>query len=248
MAAKRPRILLIGGTTEARELAASIDGHVITSLAGVTSDPKLPEGRVRTGGFGGSEGLVEYIRSERIEAIVDAAHPYAARMHNQVAFAAECANIPRMTLIRPPWKQVIGDRWSSAPNAESAAISAFSLGQTILFTHGREVPPSVRAARGHTIHFRTIEKPERLPPEIIWQKARLPLDIDSEAGFIEQNRIDVIVSKQSGGRSTYAKIEAARHAGVPVIMIERPQFAFGNIVSSTAAVRAWLEDAFGRRT
>jgi len=219
------RILILGGTSDARLLASELiaAGHdVVTSLAGVTEAPVLPKGAVRTGGFGGEEGLYAYLRDGGFAALADATHPFAAQISRHGFSAARRAGIPYLRLEREPWMSAAEDRWIGVP-AIASAVDALPSGSRVLLTIGRkEIGPFL--ARGDISGVaRMIEKsPLPLPPN--WQLilARPPFSFEDERKLLHDQHISHLVTKNAGGAQTEAKLLAARALNLPVVMIARP--------------------------
>ena len=220
------RILILGGTAEARDLARRLVAderfEVISSLAGRTRDPIMPEGFVRVGGFGGVDGLTSYLDDEDIDLVADATHPFAAGMSSNAAAACAAAAIPCLRLERPAWTPGPGDRWTFVPDVEAAAQTVPE-GAIALVTIGRqEIGPFLKRGDVQLV-LRMIEPPETaLPPSSILIAARPPFTLEEERETLEAHGVTVLVTKNSGGDATVAKLTAARELGIPVIMIERP--------------------------
>ncbi|MFI1460090.1 cobalt-precorrin-6A reductase [Nocardia carnea] len=242
------RILLLGGTGEARELAHALAGErgleIVSSLAGRVSDPVRPGGTVRVGGFGGVEGLRNWSTGNAIELIVDATHPFAATMTAHAARASVELGLPMIRLNRPGWTAGPGDHWLRVPDLAAAAEVSADTGDRILLTIGRQ---GVGAFAGYTRPWyliRAIDPPDAaLPPchEILL--ARGPFTVESESALLARQRIEVLVTKDSGGAATAAKLVAAREAGIPVVMVDRPPTPPGLVeVTSVAAAREWVVD------
>ncbi len=240
------RVLVLGGTTEASALAKLLAGDArfkaTLSLAGRTLDPKPQPLAMRVGGFGGVEGLVRWLHDEKVAAVIDATHPYAAQMSTNAVAACAQAAVPLGSIVRPPWRQHEDDRWRIVP---SAAAAAATLGRTplrVFLSLGRQDLHAFVGAPQHRYIARTIEAPDQvaLPPNIRILQARGPFDRDSEAKLLSDEEIDVIVSKNSGGAATYAKIEAARELEIPVVMIARPDKPAGHVLASAGEAIAWL--------
>ncbi|WP_280507863.1 cobalt-precorrin-6A reductase [Nocardia flavorosea] len=242
------RILLLGGTGEARELAHALAGarglEIVSSLAGRVSDPVRPGGIVRVGGFGGAEGLRNWLTGNAIELIVDATHPFAATMTAHAARASAELGLPMIRLNRPGWTPVPGDHWLRVPDMAAAAPVSAETGDRILLTIGRQ---GVGAFAGYTRPWyliRTIDPPDAaLPPRHEVLLARGPFTVESESALLAQQRIEVLVTKDSGGAATSAKLAAAREAGIPVVMVDRPPAPPGLVeVTSLGAAREWVID------
>ena len=240
-----PHILILGGTTESRELAAELavrhpEVRVTTSLAGRVSRPGALAGDVRIGGFGGAEGLAEWLCEHRVDAVVDATHPFAESITANAARAATDTGLPVVVLRRPGWRPVPGDRWHPVASLPEAADLLPRLGRRILLTTGR----LGLAAFAHLpqLHFvvRSVEPPEPpMPPDVELLLARGPFTVADETALLREHRIDVVVTKDSGGAATSAKLTAAREAGVPVVVVRRPPLPDG--VSAVADVGGVLE-------
>jgi precorrin-6A/cobalt-precorrin-6A reductase len=240
------RVLILGGTTEASRLATLIADDqrfdVILSLAGRTSAPKAQPVRTRSGGFGGADGLARWLHDERIEAVIDATHPFADQISANAVVACRQAGAPLASIVRLQWRTQSGDRWQSAPNAEAAAIALGEAPRRVFLGLGRqELSAFAKAPRHHYI-ARVIEPPvgSALPPDLHLLQARGPFDRAAEIKLFADEKIGVVVSKNSGGSATYAKIEAARMLGLPVIMIARPDKPAGHVVASPEEAMAWL--------
>ncbi|WP_149830083.1 cobalt-precorrin-6A reductase [Streptomyces tailanensis] len=227
-----PHILVLGGTTEARELAATLDARpdvrVTTSLAGRVSRPGALEGAVRIGGFGGAEGLAGWLREHEIDAVVDATHPFATAITVNAAEAAKATGTPAVVLRRPGWRPAPGDRWHDAGSLTEAAALLPALGRRIFLTTGRLGLPAF--AHQAELHFlvRSVEAPEPpLPPHTHVLLARGPFTVAGERAVLREHRVDVLVTKDSGGEATAAKLVAARELGVPVVVVRRPPLPEG---------------------
>ena len=240
------RVLILGGTGEAAELVAklaNIQGvEVITSLAGRTRKPSVPLGDVRIGGFGGVAGLANYLHEMKIDLLIDATHPFATQMALNAANAATTVNIPRIKLIRPPWQQVPGDRWLEVDNIKSAATVLEHQAKRVFLTVGRQEIGAF--AHLHQIWFlmRMIDPPESntaVPPGRLLCD-RGPFHLDDEREILIHHQIDTIVSKNSGGDATYAKIIAARELKLKVVMVKRPPLPPGEQVTTIDQAVLWL--------
>lgn len=232
------RILLLGGTTEARALAARLSGHdVVSSLAGRVRDPALPEGDVRVGGFGGAAGLATWLRDEKIDAVVDATHPFAERITRNAHAAAREVGVPHVVLRRPGFP--IRPEYDVVPDVHAAA-AAIPAGARVFLTIGRQqVSAFIHADAWFLV--RAIDPPTVMPPRHIVLLERGPFLVADEAELMRRHRINLLVTKNSGGDATAAKLAAARELHVPVVMIERPPLPEGaTVVSDVAGARAWL--------
>lgn len=221
-------VLVLGGTGEARALAACLAARpglrVTYSLAGRTRAPALPRCTVRTGGFGGASGLADWLAAEAVHLLVDATHPFAARISANAAAAASRAGIPLVTLRRPAWTRRPGDRWTEVPDLPAAAASLGDAPRRVLLAIGRQEVAAFRAAPQHRYLVRSIEPvdPAASPPGAETHLARGPFAEADERAFLAVRGIEVVVAKNSGGDATYGKIAAARALGLPVVMVARP--------------------------
>jgi precorrin-6A/cobalt-precorrin-6A reductase len=221
-------VLIIGGTGEARDIAALLKQaglDPITSLAGITSDPVLPPGRLRKGGFGSPSAMAQYISETGIAAVVDASHPYATRITAKTVAAAAEAGVPCWRLERPAWEQRPGEKWISAPDVAQAA-ALLPAGCRALVTTGRRHLEAFLLRRDLSGLIRVIEAPDVEFPEN-WQLllARPPFSPASERALFEREKITVLVTKNSGGEATRGKLDVARELGIAVVMVDRPAVA-----------------------
>jgi precorrin-6A/cobalt-precorrin-6A reductase len=246
------RLLILGGTTEARELAARLAGDArfdaTLSLAGRTADPALQPLPTRVGGFGGVDGLVAWLRVEAVDVLIDATHPFALRISENARTASTIAGVPLLHLERSGWDPTPGDRWTIVPDQTAAALALGEHPRRVFLTTGRLGVAAFRAAPQHHYLLRSIDPPDAadLPPECEVILARGPFPVEDEIALMRRYGIDMVVSKNSGSVATYAKIEAARHLGLTVIMIGREAPA-GEGIASVEAVMARLEALFRRR-
>lgn len=230
--------LILGGTREARDLAAMLvdAGHRVTSsLAGRVREPALPAGEVRIGGFGGPTGLAEWIRGHGVDVIVDATHPFAERISRSAAEAATATGVALIALHRPAWTPGPGDHWTPVPDMESAAAACGGVDKRVFLSIGRQNLHHFTGLRGHVL-IRCVEPPEaQLPADHELLLSRGPFDLDSERALLRGHGIDTLVTKNSGGALTAAKLTAARELGIEVIMIQRPELAAVDVTVHTAA-------------
>jgi len=219
------RILVFGGTGEAIDLANGLvrKGHqVTTSLAGRTRKPRLPNGHVHTGGFGGTQGLVDYINRNGFEFIIDATHPFAAQMSTHIVDACVELNMPMLRVVREAWQASADDNWQHVSSIEDAA-KQLPHGALALVTVGRQHIEPMVLRDDCKIFIRAIEHPEViLPSHVCVILERPPFRLSDELAFMRKHEITHLVSKNAGGDQTAAKLEAARMVGAKVIMIERP--------------------------
>lgn len=242
------RVLILGGTTEAsalaRTLAADARTEVTLSLAGRTANPASIDGiAVRSGGFGGAEGLAHWLRESGIEAVIDATHPFAARISANAAAATDQLGLPLCTVVRPPWSAAPGNRWQTAATIDDAAGALGAEPRRVFLSIGRQGVGAFQTAPQHSYLIRAIETPDpaALPPDTTLIQARGPFARADELDLLRHHRIDVVVTKNAGGDATYAKIEAARELGVAVVMIERPVKAGHHVVPTASDALRWLE-------
>jgi precorrin-6A/cobalt-precorrin-6A reductase len=219
-------VLILGGTGEARRLAAALhaDGvPVVSSLAGRVSRPALPVGQVRTGGFGGVEGLADYLRAARVRIVVDATHPFAARISANAAAAARLTGVPLVRLQRPGWRDhPDAARWVWVPDAAAARAAADASRRPFLTT-GRQSLPDFLPWSDRAVLARVVDPPEfPLPERWTLLLARGPYGLDAEQSLMAGHGVDTLLTKDSGGDLTAAKLDAAGALGVPVVVIERP--------------------------
>ena len=236
------RLLLLGGTREAAALAAACveaGHHPLTSLAGRTREPRPVMGEVRTGGFGGAEGLAAFLHEGGFDALVDATHPFAAAISANAARAAAEAGTPRVVLVRPAWAPERGDDWRHVPDLETAA-TALPRGAHALLALGRQHLAPFLARADVRFTARMIEASDMPLPGIAIVRARPSADPDKEAGFLRARGITHLVSRNAGGPGAYAKIAAARMLGLPVVMVARPPAPPPPHAGSVGAVMAWL--------
>jgi precorrin-6A/cobalt-precorrin-6A reductase len=244
--------LILGGTGEAAELARAAAARfgdaleVTTSLAGRTERPRPVAGLIRTGGFGGAAGLAAHLTAHSIGRLIDATHPFAARISAAARLACEQANVPRLVLRRPPWRRHPLDRWIEIDDLPSAAAIVGRVGRRAWLTVGSS---EIAAFNGATaVHYlvRLVDPPRHPLPlrsyEVI--VGRGPFSVSEEHSHIERHAIDVLVCKASGGRATEAKIIAAGERRLPVIMVRRPPPEPGEAVDTVAAALDWIAASF----
>jgi len=246
------RVLILGGTTEASALARLVAGdprfEATLSLAGRTTAPRPQPVATRVGGFGGAGGLAAYIEERAIEAVIDATHPYADQMSANAVAACRQTGVPLASLVRDAWQPGPGDNWRDVPSTEAAADALGPAKRCVFLTIGRQELPLFAAAPQHRYVARLIEPPQQatLPPDLVLLQQRGPFDLEAERRLLVDEKIDVMVSKNSGGEATHPKIVAARQLGLPVIMIARPDKPAGHVVADPEDAVAWLAHAPSR--
>lgn len=239
-------ILILGGTAEAHALAEALaadsDLTVTTALAGRTAAPRLPPGRVVQGGFGGAAGLAAFLRSERVAAVIDATHPFAARMGANADQAARLTATPLLRLERPAWTPEPADRWDAVDDWDQAAQALAARASRVLLAIGRhELDPFVGLDHLWFL-IRSVERPEPFPPfrQAEFTAARGPFTVDLEAMLLRHHAIDAIVCKNSGGTASMAKLIAARDLGIRVVMRNRPSRPAADTVATIGEVLDWV--------
>ncbi len=241
------RVLLLGGTAEARELAAALvaDGvQVISSLAGRVPDPALPVGTVRIGGFGGAEPMRTWLLDERIEAVVDATHPYAAAITSRTAQVCAALGLPHVVFVRPAWQPEPSTELVASNTAAAEAVARQRYTRVFLTT-GRSGVAAFRDSRAwFLIRAVTEPDPDSLPSRHRVLLSRGPYHYDGELALMREHRIDALVTKNSGGAMTRPKLDAAAASGIPVVMVDRPPLPGGvTTVHTVEAAVAWVRSA-----
>jgi precorrin-6A/cobalt-precorrin-6A reductase len=240
------KLLILGGTGDAHQLAAAtqqISGlTVISSLAGRTQQPALPIGQVRTGGFGGEQGLIDYLRDHQIDLVIDATHPFARQISGNAAVAVVISGVPFLIFERLAWQATPDDRWLEVSDHAAAANLLPTLAQRVFLTIGRQEVGLYAHLTDLWFLMRSIDSPDptAMPPgELLLAKG--PFEIAAERELLLKYNIQAIVSKNSGGSATYAKIVAARELGLPVIMIQRPPASVGDRATTLEQAIEWLQ-------
>lgn len=239
------KILILGGTAEARELANRLVGaghEVITSLAGRTQNPIRPEGQLRMGPFGGIPGLSTYLRAAGIDRLVDATHPYAGQISINAVAAADASGIKLVRLMRPAWTPLPGQHWIIVGSVREAA-DALPPKAKVLLTTGHAGLDLFLERRDCTLFVRVIEAPHTpLPTHAELIVSRPPHRLGDEIALLRRHGITHLVSKNSGGGQTAAKLDAAQQLGVRVVMIERPIYGPTEEVDSIDTALAALKN------
>ena len=254
MAAPGPeRLLILGGTAEGRALAAAAAARfgpaltVISALAGRTRAPVLPAGEVRIGGFGGADGLAAYLRDERIGLLIDATHPFATQISAQACAAAAKAGAQRLALVRPPWREVAGDRWTLVDSVGAAAAAIPTEANRVFLTVGVRSLSPFAGRRDCWFLVRLVDEPAQPIPLARHRLicARGPFTEADERALLTEHRIDCLVTRASGGDATVAKLAAARALGLPVVMVCRPPSPPGARAVSVDDALAWIAERLG---
>lgn len=236
-------ILLLGGTAEARELAGVLverGSDVLSSLAGRVSQPARPPGRVRIGGFGGPDGLAAFLADHRVRALVDATHPYAVQISAHAREAAARTGVPLIRLVRPSWREHPGaDRWTWV-GSPAEALEAGAGALRPFLTTGRQTLAAFRPWADRAALVRVVDPPDTPLPDRWWVvRSRGPYGYDDERRLMLTHGVDLLVTKDSGGTHTAAKLAAAGDLGVPVLVLARPDTRPG--YRSVAEVLARLD-------
>jgi precorrin-6A/cobalt-precorrin-6A reductase len=243
------RILILGGTAEARQLAGRLAGRagldITLSLAGRTVSPAAQPVPVRVGGFGGADGLTKYLAGERIDALIDATHPYANVISANAIAAARRSGVQLVALRRPPWIKVAGDRWIEVSDVREAVRALGQTPRRVFVALGRNELEPFRDAPQHYYLIRSVDPVDPpLPlPHAGYVTGRGPFSEADDHALMTEHRIDVIVAKNSGGTATYGKIAAARARGIDVIMLRRPPPPVGAAVETIEDTIVWLDHA-----
>ena len=243
-------LLILGGTGEASALARAALArfgdalNLTTSLAGRTQYPGPLPGRVRIGGFGGPAGLTAYLAEHNVDRLIDATHPFAARISAEARLACNEARVPRLLLLRPPWRRHPLDRWIEVDSMVAAAEVVGRLGGRAFLTVGAGEIACFAAATGVRFLVRLVDPPRRPLPLRFYEVVvgRGPFTLVEERHRLERHAIDVLVCKASGGAATEAKLVAARELSLSVVMVRRPASEPGDAVETVEAALDWLAD------
>ncbi|GFM29850.1 cobalt-precorrin-6A reductase [Novosphingobium sp. PY1] len=243
-----PKVLLLGGTTEASALARLLaDAGVDTTLsyAGRTTTPRTQPVPVRVGGFGGAEGLADWMRENRVTHLIDATHPFAATMSANAVTAAQLAGTPLIALTRPAWEPQEGDRWRHVADVAAAVSSLAGPARRVMLALGRMHVGAFAAQPQHHYLLRFVDAPEGPPPlprrSLVVDRG--PFTVDGDIGLMREHAIELVVSKNAGGTGAQAKLVAARELGLPVVMIDRPAIPARREVHDPLEVLHWLDHA-----
>jgi len=238
------RVLILGGTTEGRvlgeRLASDPRFDVLLSFAGRTASLQRPAVPHRIGGFGGAQGLAGFLSEERFDALIDATHPFAAQMSSNAVSAVERARVPLIRFEREAWRAVRGDRWSSVESMAEAAAAIGAEPRRVFLSVGRTEVGAFGAAPQHAYLIRAVDTFVPALPQARVLAARGPFTLAGELELLMRERIELMVSKNSGTEATVAKIHAARELGLPVVMVERPALPEAQLAHALEDVEAWL--------
>ena len=242
-------ILILGGTAEARQLAGRLAGRsdldVTLSLAGRTAQPAAQPVPVRSGGFGGMEGLASYLTAQRIDVLIDATHPYAAEISANAARAAAHTGTTLLALRRPPWTALDGDRWIEVDDVAGAVHALGRAPRRVFLAIGRKDIAAFAAAPQHDYVIRSVDPvdPPLAVPHAAYIVARGPFTEAGERALLKDHRTEFVVAKNSGTDATYGKIAAARSLGITVVMLRRPALPAMPAVENVDDAVAWLDHA-----
>lgn len=241
-------MLILGGSAEGFEIAERLVARgldVVTSFAGRTEERREPAGRSRVGGFGGAGGLARYLEEEAVSVVVDALHPFAARMKANAAAACGARNVPLVRLERPMWRAGPGDDWRIVVDMEAAARIAPATEGVCFLTIGRQELGPFAARRDLRLLVRVIELPEAPfdHPDATFLRDRGPFDLAAERRLFAEWSVGCLVTKNSGAAASEAKLQVAREMGLPVVMVERPRPPGGSAVVGVDAVVQVVERA-----
>ncbi|MGH1349442.1 MAG: cobalt-precorrin-6A reductase [Methyloligellaceae bacterium] len=239
-------ILILGGTQEANQLAsvfAEQNIHAVYSYAGRTWKPKPQPVPTRVGGFGGVQGMIDYLCSHGISHVIDATHPFAAQISSNAAQACNACNIPLMSLERRPWCRSEGDDWVDVKDISAAVAQLNNTGERVFLAIGKQDIAPFAGLNQHFFLLRFVEitGDEVLPYNCKIIKDRGPFILKNDMELLKKYQITKIVSKNSGGSGARAKIDAAREAGISVVMIARPASLNVQKVYSPEEVMNWLQ-------
>lgn len=245
---ERRVVLILGGTAEAVSLAELLTAEwgerfdIVSSLAGRTRSPAAMSGEVRVGGFGGVDPMARYLEDHGVVAVLDATHPFAAQISENARIACARANVPRLALVRPPWKRGPDDDWRLQPDLAAAATALPAIGCRAFLTVGHTELSAFAICEETWFLIRMIDQPDAPPPLRACQviTGRGPFAAAAEQQLMEEHKIDVLVCKASGGEATRAKLVAARRIGIPVLMVERPAAPDGPVADTVSAIVDWF--------
>jgi precorrin-6A/cobalt-precorrin-6A reductase len=246
-----PNILILGGTTEASALAQALalrGDRAVLSYAGRVASPKPQPVPTRVGGFGGAAGLAAYLRAQRVTHLIDATHPFAARMSANAVAAAATTGVPLIALTRPAWTAEPGDDWRHVRDIEAAVAALAGPRRAVMLALGRMHVAAFAAQPQHRYLLRFVDAPEVAPalPDHHLVVDRGPFHLAGDVALLREHAIDLIVCKNAGGTGAHAKLLAARQMAIPVLMIDRPILTERRQVDAVADVLRWIDHAADR--
>jgi precorrin-6A/cobalt-precorrin-6A reductase len=239
------RALILGGTGDANQLAAALARANIDAIYSYAGRTQIPLGHAlptRIGGFGGANGLADFIREARITHVIDATHPFAAEMSRHAVEASKIASVPLIALERAPWTQAAGDRWTDVRDIDAAVSALPDLQTRVFLAIGRQHLAPFAGRPQHAYLLRFVDAPgEMLPlPDAEVIVSRGPFTREGDLDLMRTRHIELLVARNSGGAGARAKIDAARELGLPIIMIARPDLPERPRADSVEEVLAWL--------
>jgi precorrin-6A/cobalt-precorrin-6A reductase len=241
------RVLILGGTTQASELVRALAGRAdvssLLSLAGRTQNPAPAPIPCRIGGFGGVEGLAHFLREEKFDALIDATHPFAAQISANARAASAASGVPLLVFSRSAWAPAVGDQWREVATMADAVAALGEAPRRVFLTQGRLQLAAFGAAPQHFYLVRAIDEPDelRLLPQHKFISARGPFTLEGERELMHGEGIEILVSKNSGGGATAAKLAAARELNIPVILVARPEAEGAEEAARLDDVLDWIE-------
>ncbi len=248
------RVLILGGTTEARLLAERLAGRpeldVRLSLAGRTASPARQPVPVRSGGFGGVAGLADYLASECVDFLIDATHPYAGVISNNAVEAARQTSVPLLALRRPPWVATAGDRWTEVSDVREAVRAFEATPRRVFVALGRNELGPLNEFPQHFYLIRSVDPVDPpLPlPQVAYVTGRGPFSEADDRALMTEHRIETVIAKNSGGSATYGKVAAARELGIGVTMLRRPPTPAAPAIETVQDALDWLDHALTSAT
>ncbi|MEP2028155.1 MAG: cobalt-precorrin-6A reductase [Paracoccaceae bacterium] len=247
----QPNLLILGGTTEATAISRAVAAaglKATVSLAGRVERPASQPVPRRIGGFGGITGLAEYLRVHRITHVIDATHPFAARMSRNAIAACAQTSIPLVAFTRPGWTEAAGDHWQRVVNINAAATSLACPPRRVMLAVGRMHLDAFARNPQHFYLLRLVDEPETPPafPNHHVLLSRGPFSVENDQALMQEFAIELVVSKNSGGTGAFAKIAAARALALPVLMIDRPSLPNRTELFGVQEVLDWIHGAIDR--
>jgi precorrin-6A/cobalt-precorrin-6A reductase len=238
------KVLVLGGTTEGAALARALVGmDALVALAGRTAQPADLPLPVRVGGFGGASAMAEFLRKQGFTHVIDATHPFAARISANAVQACDIADVPLIAVVRPPWVADAGDQWVHVPDIPSAAQALPGQASDVFLAIGRQELAHF-AGLPHRWLLRMVDASPYPPlPDATVVVAKGPFTMDGDLALLAEHGIDIVVSKNAGGTGARAKIDAARSLGLPVIMVDRPDLSPRQTVATVEQALHWLHGA-----